>query len=285
MSRIFDALRRSGGEQTPKTFSRAPGEDVSWRDLVESLEAKPANSENVGRVQCVFGPESRIVAHTYKQGAGAEKFRLLAHRLLQLRQRRPLSRLLVASSSPKDGKTVIAVNLAATFARTSARVALIDADMRQPGVGRALGIKAMPGLADYLEGEVELAEAFKIAEPLGLYYLPAGQSSGNPVDLLQSSRMDELMIYATETFDWVIFDSPPLNPFADAQHLASVTDGVLLVARAEKTPRQALKQSLAALDGAHLVGVVFNACGEARHDQYYSYYRESPAGKDRVASP
>jgi len=283
MSRIFDALRRSGGEQAPRTFSRAPGEDVSWRDLVESLETRAANSENVGRVQCVLGPENRIVAHTIKQDPGAEKFRLLAHRLLQLRQRRPLSRLLVASSSPKDGKTVVAVNLAATFARTSARVALIDADMRQPGVGRVLGIPAMPGLADYLEGRVELGAAFKIAEPLGVYYVSAGQGSGNPLDLLQSPRMDELMMYATETFDWVVFDSPPLNPFADAQHLASVTDGVLLVARAEKTQKQALKQSLAAIDGTHVVGVVFNACGEARYDHYYSYYRESPAAKGRRA--
>ncbi|MGO9270291.1 MAG: CpsD/CapB family tyrosine-protein kinase [Terriglobia bacterium] len=279
MSRIFDALRRSGAEQTPTTFSRAPGEDASWRDLVESIEAKPANSENMGRVQCRFDPESHIVAHTGKQDPGAEKFRLLAHRLLQLRQRRPLSRVLVASPSPKDGKTVVAVNLAATLARTPARVALIDADMRQPGVGRALGIRAMPGLADYLEGRIELAAAFKVAEPLRVYYVPAGQGSGDPVDLLQNSRMDELMIYATETFDWVIFDSPPLHPFADAQHLASITDGVLLVARAEKTQRRALKQSLASLDGAHLVGVVFNACGEARSDRYYPY-RKSPAGKD-----
>jgi capsular exopolysaccharide synthesis family protein len=279
MSRIFDALRRSGGEQTPRTFSRAPGEAVSWRDLVESLETKVANSENVGKVQCLLGAQSRIVAHSDKHGPGAEKFRLLAHRLLQLRQRQPLSRLLVASSSPEDGKTVIAVNLAVTFARTSARVALIDADMRQPGVARALGIPAMPGLADYLEGRIELGAAFKIVEPLGVYYVPAGQGSSSPVDLLQRSRMDELMMYATETFDWVIFDSPPLSPFEDAQHLAGVTDGVLLVARAEKTPKQALKQSLAAIDGAHLVGVVFNACGEARYDLHYSYYRESSAGK------
>ena len=267
MSRIFDALRRSGGEPSPRTFSRAPGEDASWRDLVESIERKPANSEKMGKVRCVFDPESHIVAHAGKQDPAAEKFRVLAQRLVQLRQRRPLSRLLVASSSPNDGKTVVAVNLAATLARTSARVALIDADLRQPGVGRALGIPAMPGLSDYLEGRIELAAAFKIAEPLRVYYVPAGQATGDPVDLLQGSPMDELMIYATETFDWVIFDSPPLHPFADAQHLASIADGVLLVARAEKTRRRALKQSLASLDGAHLLGVVFNACGEARSDR------------------
>jgi len=113
-----------------------------------------------------------------------------------------------------------------------------------------------------------------------VYYVPAGQGSGNPADLLQSSRMDQLMMHATETFDWVVLDSPPLHPFPDAQHLASVTDGVLLVARAEKTQKQALKQSLAALDGTHLVGVVFNACGEARQDRYYSYYRETPARQE-----
>jgi len=281
MSRIFDALRRSGGMPIAGTSSATQGEAASWRDVVESLETKAASSVNVGRVQCVLSPESRIVAHSDKQDPGAEKFRLLAHRLLQLRQRRPLARLLVASSAPKDGKTVVAVNLAATLARTSARVALIDADLRQPGVGRALGLPPMPGLAEYLEGRAELAAAFKIAEPLGMYYLAAGQPSGNPVELLQSSRMDELMMHATATFDWVIFDSPPLDPFADAQHLASVTDGVLLVVRAEKTQKQALKQSLTSLEGTHLVGVVFNACGEARRDHYYYYYRKSPPAKDR----
>jgi len=284
MSRIFDALRRSGGEPTDGAFHRAPGEDVSWRDLVESLETKAAGSDSVGRVQCVLDPENHIVAHSDRQDPGAEKFRLLAHRLLQLRQRRPLSRLLVASSSPKDGKTLVAVNLATTLARTSARVALIDADLRHPGVAQVLRLPAMAGLANYLEGRAELAAVFKIVEPLGFYYLSAGQASGNPVDLLESSRMDELMMHATATFDWVIFDSPPLNPFADAQHLATVTDGVLLVVRAEKTQKQALKQSLTSLEGSHVVGVVFNACGEARPDHYYYYYRKSPAAKGRGAS-
>jgi len=289
MSRIFDALRRSGGD-LPGVSPPTAGGDVSWRELVESLETKAASPEKIGRVQCALRPESRIVAQAERQDAGAEKFRLLAHRLLQLRQRRPLSRLLVASSSPKDGKTMVAVNLAITLARTSARVALIDADLRHPGVGPVLGIADLPGLANYLEGQAELAAVFKIVEPMGLYYLPAGQASGNPVEMLQTSRMDELMMHATASFDWVVFDSPPLNPLADAQHLASLTDGVLLVVRAEKTQKQALKQSLASLEGAHLVGVVLNACGEAQPDRYYYYYRKSPAGpagpagKDRALS-
>jgi capsular exopolysaccharide synthesis family protein len=284
MSRIFDALRRSGGELSSGASGLIAGEEISWPNLVATLESKVANAENLGRVQCVLSPESRIIAHSNKQDPGAEKFRLLAHRLLHLRQRRPLSRLLVASASPKDGKTVVAVNLAVTLARTSARVALIDADLRQPGIGHVLGVQATPGLADYLEGRAELATAFKIAEPLGLYYLPAGEALGNPVESLQGARMDELMMHATSTFDWVIFDSPPLTPFADAEHLASVTDGVLLVVRAEKTPKQALEQSLSSLEGAHLLGVVFNACNEARNDQYYQYYQRSLASKDRGAS-
>lgn len=266
MSRIFDALRRSGGEPANRTSSRGVGEEVSWRGLMESLEAETGKFEHGGRVQCRLEPESHIVAHHDEQHLGAQRFRLLSHRLQQLRQRRPLGRLLVTSAARKDGKTVVAVNLAATLARTSGRVALIDGDMRQSGINRVLGLHLTVGLADYLEGRVELAAAFRIADPLGVYYLPSGLAPSNSVELLQSSRMDELMMQVAAAFDWVVFDSPPLNPFAEAQHLASVTDGVLLVVRSEATRKEALKQSLTFVDAARVVGVVLNACRDNGHE-------------------
>jgi capsular exopolysaccharide synthesis family protein len=286
MSRIFDALRRSERERAGHNPGPSTG-DENWQDLVTSMENRPEPFAKLEHIQCRLTPESHIVVQSHSQHAAAEKFRVLSHRLHLMRQRRPLSRLLVTSAVPREGKTVISINLAVTLARTSSRVALVDADLRQPGVMRTLGLQPMPGLAEFLEDGLDLASAFKIADPLGLYYLPAGKPSANPVELLQSPRMVELITQTSAAFDWVIFDSPPLNPFADAHRLAHLTDGVVLVVRSGVAPREGVLQGLAALEGAYVAGVVLNATEQSNQDSYYYYYyrRDPETGKDKPVPP
>jgi protein-tyrosine kinase len=275
MSRIFEALRRSlesGADAGPANpAERRPGPLEP-----QTPEVRARGFEGVEAVSCRVRPEGRIVSGGSNHDLGAEKFRLLCYRLNQMRRRRALSRVTVTSCIPKEGKTVTAVNLAVSLARSFARVALVDADLRQPGISEVLGLGARPGMGEFLEGRIELERALCRVEPLGVHYLGAGKPSGNPFELLQSARMRELIQRMTPAFDWIIFDSPPLVPFADAHSLGVLTDTVLLVVRPGYTPRDILRRTLAGLEGIDIAGIVWNASDDLRHDRYY--YRSYEQG-------
>ena len=236
----------------------------------------PGGTETLENLDYEARPEHRLAGLRHNHELGAEHFHLLCHRLKRLRERRTLRSLLVGSSIPKEGKTVVASNLAVALARNSGRVALIDADMRQSASNRPLGLGALPGLAEFLEGKLELSEAFRYVNGLGVYFLPAGNISRNPYELLQRPRLRELIEKTASAFEWVIFDSPPFTPFADAHSLAAATDGVLLVIRRGMVPGEILQRSLATLDGAYIAGLVLNATDDSRNEEYYSSYYGTP---------
>ncbi len=273
MSRMFDLVRESARGDPSNAETHNPSQ------IVPPPSEIGQNWESLETVRCQLHPESRVVSCSQNHNLAAEKFRLLRHRLVRLRQGRPLHKVLVTSAIPKEGKTVVAINLALTLARSASRVALVDADMRQPGVHRALGLELLAGFAEFLEGKLECNACIRRVDPLGLYYVPAGRASVNPFELLQAPRVREFMELMAAAFDWIILDSAPLIPFADTHCLATLTDTALLVARSGVTPRKALQQGLAALDGTHVAGVVFNASDDTRQDQYYYDYYDKAANK------
>jgi Mrp family chromosome partitioning ATPase len=131
-----------------------------------------------------------------------------------------------------------------------------------------LGIAPGRGLADYLAGGIELAQVIRRVDSLGFYYLAAGFASTSPSELLQKPALQEFVSQAAAVFDWVIFDSPSINLFADPRHLAMLVDGVLLVVRENVTARESVEKSLAALEKAFVVGMVFNASTDSPHAHY-----------------
>ena len=268
------ANSKRGVEQTGPGAVSAPsiGAIDQRGDFPQSTDKTPGILEAAKRVVCRLRPEDRLLAERGDGGPAGEKFRVLRHRLHQVRQQRNLRSLLITSSIPQEGKTVVAINLAITLALNSSRVLLVDADMRKPGVSRALGLQSLKGLAEVLEGRLDLFAAIRLVDPLNLYFLPAGSATRNPVELLQGAQIREAMARTRSEFDWIVIDSPPLNPFADSQCLAGLSDGVLLVVRAGLSPRESVEQALAGLDGAYIAGVVLNASGDPRIDSYYSYY-------------
>lgn len=266
-SQQFGSFRLSP-EKEEDSRSKGAGEPKATL----SPDVLPKGFEHAETVLCRVTPKNRIVGCGKDYEFGAEKFRFLRHRLMQLRQRRPVCKVLVTSCIPKEGKTLVAVNLAVSLATSSRRVALFDADMRHPSVQTALGLPPAAGLAETLEGMRALDSVIRRVVPLGFYYLPAGKAEGNPFELLEGPQMSELMARAAVAFEWVIIDSPPLVPFADAHRLAVLSDAVLLVARPRVTPRDTLQQVLSSLDGVPWGGVVLNATDEKRNDDYYYHY-------------
>ncbi|MBZ5700341.1 MAG: CpsD/CapB family tyrosine-protein kinase [Acidobacteriia bacterium] len=275
MSRIFDALRRSEQEKSGKGSSTPWTKSLSAEQPRVSLDNLPAGFEGVQRVALRIPPEKHIVTCGDNLSPGAERFRVLRHRLQRIRADRPLNKLLVSSAVPREGKTLVAINLAFSLARTSRRVLLIDADLRHPSVHEVLGIQAMPGLAEVLHCEIDARSAIRCLDPGNLYYLPAGRPPANPGELLQEPLLGELMKEGLNAFDWVVVDSAPITLFADTPHLAGHVDGTVLVTRVGVTPADAVQSALTAIEGNFVAGVVLNGGSNPSNGHYDNYYGDA----------
>jgi succinoglycan biosynthesis transport protein ExoP len=279
MSRIFDALRKAETERKESQDAAPSPGAPARREVAGGVALPPDALDRVPAVRCGQADRGRRAATP--GDAGEESFRVLRHRLELIRRRRPLGKLLVTSAVPKEGKTTVATNLAATLARSSGRVLLIDADLRHPGVDGALALPPMAGLGEWLEGREELHSVLRKVEPHGFLYLAAGEARANPAELLRRAPLAEFLAASATAFDWIVIDSPPLVPFVDAHHLATLADGVLMVLRQNVTPRPAIEQAFAALDRAFVAGAVLNGVCDTNHG-YYEYYGEERAARRKT---
>jgi capsular exopolysaccharide synthesis family protein len=276
MSRLFEALQRSESERSGAPFSQ------SSPVATQLLQAAEAQGDDFGQCRAwrtSVAEESRLVSLTAKESLGAEKFRFLGVRLRQLRQNRSIKRVLITSSIAEEGKSLVAANLALTLARKQQqRVMLLEGDLRRPVLAAQFGLGRLIGLSEALQGELAPTRHISYLEDLKLWFMPAGHPPENPLELMQSGRLAELMERLTTGFDWIVIDSPPLLPLADTTVWARLADGVLLVAREGKTERQALKRGIEALGQTNLLGVVLNSYSDTDHSNYYQRYSPYVAG-------
>jgi len=230
------------------------------------------------RARCVKAkwhpdPNMNVFFNSDPATHGAEQFRTLRSRLYQLRGNQTLRTILVTSSIPGEGKTFVANNLAQAIVRQPDRRALvIDADLRRPRLHVPLGAPLAPGLTDYLRGEADELHVIQHGQEGNLCFMPGGNEVTNPSELLSNGRLKILLDRVTPVFDWVILDSPPCLPVADASVLADLCDGVLLIVRAGSTPCEVAQKACQELQGRNIIGVVLNAV-EKNH-LYDSYYYE-----------
>lgn len=207
-----------------------------------------------------------------------------------------LRSLLVTSAVSGEGKTTVSLNLASAAAAAGAQVLLVEADLRRPSLRELLGLPRHPGFSNVLAGQVSSQEAVLMgpspwslngAVPAAtLHVLAAGDAPPNPADLLASGRLRDVLKYAEETVDIVIFDSAPIGLVPDPVPLASQVDGVVLVARPGAYSRKVatrVRHHLVQV-GANLVGVVANAVTHT--DDYYGigygyYDRKADESDDR----
>jgi capsular exopolysaccharide synthesis family protein len=185
--------------------------------------------------------------------------------------------VIVTSTGPSEGKTLISSSLAISLAQAGQRTLVVDADMRRPRLHEALGRSQEPGLSNVLVGEASLADAARQTQEKNLWVLSAGHIPPNPAELLGSRKFDELMADLKRRFDWIVIDAPPVMPVTDAAVLAHGSGGVLFVIGSEMTPRQSATAAVEQLRGASakFIGVVLNRVNVHRHGYYYSpYYRK-----------
>jgi succinoglycan biosynthesis transport protein ExoP len=195
--------------------------------------------------------------------------------------------VVVTSTGPHEGKTLVSSSLAITLAQTGQRTVVVDADMRRPRMHEALGRSQEPGLSNVLVGEASLADATRATSIPNLTLLAAGHIPPNPVELLCSPRYAELMAELKRRYDWIIIDAPPVMPVTDAAVIANSASGVLFVVGSEMTPRQNAAAAVEQLRGAsaRFVGAVLNRVHLTRHSYYYSPYYRKEYGKYYQRSP
>jgi len=222
-------------------------------------------------------PTSRLVSVGAEESLGAEKFRFLAVRLRQMRQSRPLKKILITSTIPQEGKSTVAANLACTLARRKQhKTLLLEGDLRRPTVADKFGLGRLPGLCEWLSGQTETISLYRM-ESLGFWLLPAGRAPENPLELMQAGKMTALMSQLEEWFDWIVIDSPPVLPLADASIWSRMADGILLVTRRGVTEKQQLQRGLETIERSKLLGALVNSSANAAHSDYYQRYT-SPEG-------
>ena len=220
-------------------------------------------------------PQSRLVCLTEKESLAAEKLRFLAVRLRQLQQKRLLKKLLITSTIPEEGKSMIAANLGCALTRKAQKVLLIDGDLRRPSIAKLFGLGKIPGLGEWLRGEQGANASIYYLENPGLWILPAGNLADNPLELMQSGKMSALVDQLTSWFDWIVIDSPPVLPLGDTSVWMRLADGILLVARQGISEKQQLKKGLEAIEPVKLIGAVVNSATNAAHNGYYAYYQSA----------
>jgi capsular exopolysaccharide synthesis family protein len=306
MSHIFDALQRSEAERTGTDFRTlsaatellqiAERGTAAEREKVVQPEITPATPESstaaeptpngtdvdqlsqFQSLRVLASPQSRLVCLTDKESLAAEKFRFLGVRLRQLRQSRPLKKVLITSAIPEEGKSMVAANLACTLARRAPRrTLLVEGDLRRPSLSQMFGLGRLPGICEWLQDGPSPMTSIYYLEGPGFWMLPAGSTPNNPLELLQSGRVSELMDQLSTWFDWIIIDSPPVLPLADTSVWTRSADGILLVTRQGTTEERQLQRALEALESKKLIGALLNCTTNPAHSDYYYHYRPPAA--------
>lgn len=226
-------------------------------------------------------PPSRdrdLHVHLRPKSQAAECVRAVRTNLLLTSPDRPFRRLLVTSAAPQEGKTTVAISVAIAMAQAGSRTLLVDTDMRRPRVHRSFGLGNDSGLTNVMAGVAKLSDVVRETEVPNLLVLPCGPLPPNPAELVHTASFRQLLQELDGRFDRVIFDSPPVAAVTDALILSGHTDGVLLVVKAGKTPREVARRTRRSLSdvNARIFGVVVNdldlKSGASGHYYYYPKY-------------
>ena len=227
-----------------------------------------------GLVPAIHGDRVPVLTETVPHDFG-EAFRSLRTSLVFTSGSEKTRVVAVTSSQPLEGKTTTAANLALALALGGARVLLIDADMRRPGLHKTLGMENGTGLSHLLIGQARVRDAIQKTPEPNLLVITAGRTPPNPSELLASERMNSFLLNLQHgPFDWVIIDTPPVLAVTDAVILAPKVSGVVFVIGSEMTRRTHAERALETLRTSRprALTAVLNRVDFDRNKYYYSRY-------------
>jgi len=272
MGKVYDALRRAEAQRGERRaaapgigpsieppLGRAPGAAAAEGGRLRALGSWLRRARYGATADDATAINKRRITLLQPDSFVAEQFRTLRVRLDSLASERPMRTLAIASAMPDEGKTTAAINLAlVTAMHVGRRILLVDCDLRRPKIHQALGLRPEFGLAEVLTDQCPLDRALLKVEGANLEVLPVRVTPKNPSELLASERMRTLVEELARSYDQVIFDTPPTLALPDAKTVSELTDGLVLVVRADVTPEDEVQAALDVLDRRRVLGVVLN---------------------------
>ena len=246
------------------------------------LGSKRPNEDASRKLAVATSKEAvELVTQSRPQSQMAESYRALRTSLLLSSSGAPPRVILITSAMPQEGKTTTSINSAIVLAQKGTRVLLIDADLRRPGIHKALGMGPRSGLSNVLTGSADVQQTITRSQVVpSLFVLPAGTPPPNPAELLASANMRDLIDSLRHDYDHIVIDTPPTLSVTDAVVLSTRADSVVLVIRSGKTTKQALRRAreLLVRVNARVTGVLLNAVDLSSPDYYYYYEYQGKYG-------
>jgi capsular exopolysaccharide synthesis family protein len=284
MSRVYEALKRAENQQPADSVGkRASAQNPAitrtpWPDgtlphpesaLPKLESALPASAAQVRGPALVVGRSE----HQYRKVV--EQFHLLAVGLQNWSEEHDKRVFMLTSALSGEGKSFMALNLAASLARIGNRVVLVDADLRSPTLHRAFNLMLMPGLVSYLASETEFQACLQTTQIPGLFLVPAGGTSYTPTETLARPRMREFVreLRGMVPQHYVVVDAPAAAAVPESQILNRMIDALMVVVAANRTPRALVKQTIEKAAGTPIYGIVLNRF-ELFHSSAGAYYPE-----------
>ncbi len=299
MSNIFDALRKQRSDISERILA-SPSAGPSAEPALSPMDPSLVMEAVVPRVDMLAEPSKRkegfpilgarvrtlplrigrmapLFPFDETNRAASEQYRILRTKIIQ-HPKRPRM-IVVSSASPREGKSVTSVNLAAVLSLKGITL-LVDGDFRRSTIAKDLGLPETPGLAEFLEGLTAIDEiVIRLEQYPNLYVVSAGNSRCNPAELLESPRWKAFCSAARADFDYVIVDSPPIPAVADYQLLEAAVDGVIMVAQPDYTKRHEFFSAVKMISDDKLLGFLVNGLRPwffgPKHHNGYGYYGAS----------
>jgi len=259
-------LEEIGAISTLPALGTIPLQSSSNGSMRKRLKATSIESEK--------SESPTLITYARPRSEAAEAFRSLRTSILLSSYGAPPKVILVTSALPQEGKTTISANSALVLAQRGSRVLLIDADLRRPGIDRLFGFRSRGGLSTLISGGDKCEDVIiPFTDVPNLWILPAGPIPPQPAELLGSTVMKDQIARWRVEFDHVIIDTPPCLSVTDAVILSPEADRVILVARAGKTTKLALRRACELLlqVNARVMGIVLNALNLDSAESYYYY--------------
>jgi polysaccharide biosynthesis transport protein len=246
--------------------------------LVPVIGGREKRKLNTGELQ-----DRDLLVFRDSKSSVAEACRGIRTNLLFMSPDKPIKAFTITSPGPQEGKTTTAISLAITLSQPGKRVLLVDTDLRRPRIHRSFGLTNLNGVSSCIVGESELSAAVVQTEVPNLFVLTSGPIPPNPAELLHTVKFSNLIAECRANYDFVIFDAPPISAVTDPAIIANLTDGVVLVARAGHTTKDALAYARRQLSDAkaQIIGTIVNRVdlSSRRYAYHYArYYRDYSSG-------
>lgn len=186
----------------------------------------------------------------------------------------PIRSIVMTSSVPNEGKSTCSLELARAIATSGKTILLVEADMRRRTMASLLGVHAAAGVYAVLSDQVDLQDAVVLTDTPNLYFLDTEPNIPNPADIISSKRFHRLVEHMEQSYDYVLFDMPPVGTFVDAAILSTLVDGTIMVVRPGEVKRTELVDAYEQLQkaGANILGICATFCEGTGSEYYYAYY-------------